>query len=145
MQRAAHNKRPQMHKTAFSRPLPALPIIIIFNTQTLNMMTIEILTTAAMAEMKSGQIYAKDTKKIDFWGVGPRSTIDQMPSPVDDRQMFSLGNSSQECKVSQLQGSRCQFRTLWLKLLLATMTNMGATVLTSRSCLAWVSEKNSIL
>ena len=52
-----------MHKTAFSRPLPALPIIIIFNTQTLNMMTIEILTTAAMAEMKSGQIYAKDTSQ----------------------------------------------------------------------------------
>ena len=144
MQRAAHNKRPQMHKTAFSRPLPALPIIIIFNPQTLNMMTIEILTTAAMAEMKSGlaKFMQRIQKKL---GVGPRSTIDQIPSPVDDRQMFSLGNSSQECKVSQLQGSRCQFRTLWLKLLLATMTNMGATVLTSRSCLAWVSEKNSIL
>ena len=66
-----------MHKTAFSRPLLVLPIIIIFNTQTLNMMTIEILTMAAMAEMKSGQIYAKDTKKIVFLGVGPRSTIDR--------------------------------------------------------------------
>ena len=65
-----------MHKTAFSRPLLVLPIIIIFNTQTLNMMTIEILTMAAMAEMKSGQIYAKDTKN-SFLGLGPRSTIDR--------------------------------------------------------------------
>ena len=43
-------------------------------------MTIEILTTAAMAEMKSGQIYAKDTKKNSF--LGSWSKINNWPDSI---------------------------------------------------------------